>query len=674
MKTLVTSALPYANGPIHLGHMVEYVQTDMYVRFLKSCGEEAIYLCADDTHGTPIELNAAKNNLPPEKFVQQFFEQHQKDFADFDIQFDLFWSTNSPENRHYAEWIYSQLKEKGQIERKSIEQTYCEKDKRFLPDRFVRGACPNCKADDQYGDVCEKCGKAYSPTDLVSPRCALCGTPPVKKSSEHLFFTLSRHADFLKQLFVKPGFLNAGIAAALKQFFDKGLADWDISRDGPYFGFEIPGETNKFFYVWLDAPIGYVSTTEKWAKTTKKYDNALAFWAENADSRIVHVIGKDIVYFHTLFWPAVLKVAGLKVPDKVQVHGHLTVNGEKMSKSRGTFINARPYLDALDPSYLRYFYAANLGSGPEDLDLNLTEFRLRVNADLVNNIGNLANRTLAMLAGPLEGKLSKAADGPGRELIESSLKRALEVREAFGRFDFRAGVKVITEIAQTANQFLTVQEPWRKIKTDAEAARAILSDVAEVAHLLMGLLSPVVPRLSARMAEQLNAPTLTFQAMEKATYPLLDRSRKLGTPAPLIARLEEDQVKAILAEPKPRPVASPPQAAAAPSSTEIEYADFAKVALRVGKVLAAERVPKADKLLKLSVDVGEASPRTIAAGIAEAYAPEQLLGKNVVVVANLKPRALRGIESQGMLLAAGPGGKELVLVDPGSLPPGTEVK
>ncbi|MFZ5469757.1 MAG: methionine--tRNA ligase [Myxococcota bacterium] len=669
MKTLVTSGLPYANGPIHLGHLMEFVQTDTYVRFLRSTGEDVVYLCADDTHGTPIELNAAKHGVAPEEFVQRFFHQHQKDFADFDVQFDYFWSTHSPENKKYAELIYERLKAKGDIDRRAVEQTYCEHDARFLPDRFVRGKCPNCGAADQYGDVCEKCSKAYAPTDLVDPRCALCGKPPVRKKSDHLFFRLSKHAGFLQELIARPEFLHPALAAQLRQFFDKGLADWDISRDGPYFGFPIPGEANKFFYVWLDAPIGYIATTEKWAKQTGKAEDALAYWAEGAKTRIVHFIGKDIVYFHALFWPAVLKVAGLKRPDVVHVHGHLTVNGEKMSKTRGTFINARSYLEVLDPSYLRYFYAANLGPGTEDLDLALGEFRLRVNADLVNNIGNLANRTLTLIE-KLGGKLAPAAVGPGQKLVEDALGRVGEVRAAFARLDYRSAVKVIAEISQSANQFLTVQEPWKKLKTEAEAARRDLSDAAEVAYLVMGLLEPVVPRLSKKIFAQLAAPPLTYAQLASAHYPLLARERSIGTPEPLIARLEEEQVNRIV---QPEPSEAAPKAPAE-AATEIDYADFAKVSLKVGKVLAAERVPKADKLLKLTVDVGEASARTIAAGIAEAYQPEQLVGRQVVVVVNLKPRALRGIESKGMLLAAGPGGKELCLVDPGPMAPGTEVK
>jgi methionyl-tRNA synthetase len=674
-RLLITSALPYANGPIHLGHLVEYVQTDIYVRFLRSSGKDVIYLCADDTHGTPIELNAAKQGVAPEQFVAQFFEQHQADFRDFDVKLDCFWSTNSPENKHYAELIYERLKAAGDIDRRDVEQYYCPNDRRFLPDRFIRGTCPNCKSPDQYGDVCEVCGKAYSPTDLIEPRCALCGTTPIRRKSTHLFFRLSKHGPFLLDLIRKPDFLNPGVASQLQSFFEKGLADWDISRDGPYFGFPIPGEENKFFYVWLDAPIGYIAATERWAKQTGKAKDALSYWAADSDARIVHFIGKDIVYFHALFWPAVLKVANFKIPQRLIVHGHLTVNGEKMSKSRGTFISARQYLEHLDPSYLRYFYAANLGASPEDLDLSLKEFRLRVNADLANNIGNLANRALTMLANSLEKRLAPAGSGAGRTLVEDALRRSSEVRAAFERLEYRAAIKVIAEIAQAANQFLQTQAPWAKLKADPESARAVLSDAAEVAYLLAGLLAPVVPRLADKLFEQLNAPALTFQKIADAKYPLLDRTRPIGIPGPLIGRLEEAQVSAVMSSPKEsQPAAPATQVDAQDVAREVEYAEFAKIILKVGKVLSAERVAKADKLLQLSVDVGEGSPRTIVSGIAEAYAPEPLVGRNVVVVTNLKSRVLRGIESRGMLLTAGPGGSKLTLIDPGDFPPGAEVK
>ncbi len=676
-KTLVTSALPYANGPLHLGHVVEYVQTDILVRFLRSTGREVLYVCADDTHGTPIELSAAREGIPPEEYVATFWEQHRRDFADLDIALDAFYTTHSPENRAYADLIYGRLKDAGDIARRSVEQTYCEVDRRFLPDRFVRGTCPNCFSPDQYGDVCEVCGKTYTPADLLDPHCALCGTPPVRRGSEHLFFRLSTQQAWLQQLIRNPSFLHPAVANQLQAFFDQGLNDWDISREGPYFGFPIPGETNKFFYVWLDAPIGYIATTEKWAKDSGRAANALAYWAEDADADIIHVIGKDIVYFHALFWPAVLKVAHLKVPSRLVVHGHLTVDGTKMSKTRGTFITARTYLDLLDPAYLRYFFASNLGPNPEDFDLSLTEFRQRVNAELVNNFCNLANRVLSLLAGPLGHRLAPAGPGPGQTLVEDALRKAGEVRAAYERYDFRTAVRGAAEISQSANQFLQSRAPWGKVKSEPEMARRDLSDAAEVAYLVAGLLQPVVPKVASQLFQQLQAEPLTFARLERSSYPLLNRGVPIGTPAPLLPRMEEAQVKALVVPESSAP--APSAATGAPPTHQpvagtLSAEDFARVALRVGVVRAAERVPKADKLLKLTVDIGEAVPRTIAAGIAEAYAPEAVVGRRVVVVANLAPRTIRGILSQGMLLAGGPGGAGLRLVDPGDLPPGSEVR
>ncbi len=663
-KTLVTCALPYANGPIHLGHMVEHIQTDIFVRFLRSKGEQVVFLCADDTHGTAIEISAQKQGVTPEAFINQVSEEHQAVFRDFQVSFDHYSSTNSAENKHFAELIYNRAKEAGFITKRDVEQAFDEASNRFLSDRFIKGECPNCGAKDQYGDACEKCNATYGPKELKNPYSVISGKAPVWKSSPHLFFTLSKHEEFLQAQLAKPGFMHPGLATQLQQFFKKGLADWDISRDGPYFGFAIPGETNKFFYVWLDAPIGYISTAEQWAHKTGLAKGALDYWAKDADARIVHVIGKDIVYFHCLFWPSVLEVAQFKVPERVHIHGHLTVNGEKMSKSRGTFINARPYLELLDPNYLRFYYASLLGPGPEDLDFNLTEFRQRVNAELVNNLGNLANRTLSLLA---KGKtLAPANEAVGGQLVRDALAKVKDIAAAFEAFDHRAAIKLILEIGYSANQFLAKAEPWKMVKTDPEAARTVLSEAAEIVYLLTALLEPVVPQLAQKLAVQLNRQPLTFNALQSANYPLLERDNPLGEPSPLINRIEEATVANLVTVPVPETVT--------PTTSEIEYADFAKVELRAGKVLTAEKVPKADKLLKLSVDLGESAPRTIVSGIAEAYAAEQLVGRNVVVVANLKPRPLRGIESRGMILTAGKGGKDLVLLDPGDVPPGSEVK
>ena len=676
-KLLVTSALPYANGPLHLGHVVEYVQSDILVRFLRSKGRDVVFFCADDTHGTPIELSAARQGVPPEQYVASLWAQHRQDFADFGIALDAFHTTHSPENRRYSELIYALLKAAGDIDRRWVEQIYCEVDRRFLPDRFVRGTCPNCRSPDQYGDVCEVCGKTYAPAELIGPRCALCGTPPVRRTSEHLFFRLSRHQAYLQELVSRPGFVPPSVANQLQAFFDQGLNDWDISRDGPYFGFPIPGEADKFFYVWLDAPIGYIATTEKWAKDTGKAADALAYWGEDADAEIIHVIGKDIVYFHALFWPAVLQVAHLKRPSRLVVHGHLTLDGAKMSKSRGTLVDARTYLDVLDPAYLRYFFGANLGPTPEDFDLSLADFRQRVNGELVNNFCNLANRVLSLLAGPLGGKLATPGNGPGRQLVEESLRRAADVRAAYERLDFRSAVRAAMEISQGANQFLQVRAPWAKVKAEPEVARADLSDAAEVAYLVGALLQPVVPTVANQLFAQLQAPPLTFAGLEQARYPLLDRARPVGTPSPLLPRMEEAQVKRLIVPEGTDK--SPPKSAAprvAPPDTappQLAPHELGRIDLRVGTVLSAERVPNADKLLRLGVDLGEGGPRSVVAGLAEAYAPEALVGRRVVLVANLAQRTIRGIPSQGMVLAGGPGGPSLRLVDPGERPPGTPV-
>jgi methionyl-tRNA synthetase len=675
-KILVTSALPYANGPIHLGHLVEYLLTDFWVRFKRSCGEDIVYVCADDTHGTPIEIKASQMGITPEALVRQVGEEHRRDFAAFGVQFDHYDSTNSPENKHYAELIFDRLRKAGHIVKKPLELTFCEHDKRFLPDRYVRGTCPNpkCQATDQYGDVCEKCGSTYAPTDLKDPKCAICGKPPVRRTSEHYFFKLADFADFLKEWSGKEGTLDPAIRNNLMGgWLGTGLADWCISRDGPYFGFTIPGETDKFFYVWLDAPIGYISSTERMlaARGGKGADLALAYWDEKADARIIHFIGKDILNFHALFWPAMLKGAQFKRPEKLFVHGMLTINGEKMSKSRGTFITASQYLEVLDPSYLRYFYAANLGPSPEDIDLSLKEFRLKVNAELVNNLGNLCNRALSILATRLGGKLSSDRNAA---LLDDALKVVPLVRAAYDKLEVRAAVRAVVELGERTNKFVQDSRPWEKVVSAPDEARRDLSTVADIAYLVAALLSPVVPKVSEEIATQLNAKLLTFKDLEKATGALLPAGHTIGVPKPIIGRLEEKVVEKLVAS---TPALASAEATKAASSTPavVTYDDFARLDLRVGRILTAERVPKADKLLRLSVDLGEPEPRVIAAGIAEAYAPEQVVGKRIVVVANLAKRAIRGIESNGMLLAAGEPKTGLVLVDvPGEVPVGTRVK
>ncbi|MFN7133164.1 MAG: methionine--tRNA ligase, partial [Myxococcales bacterium] len=563
-RILVTSALPYANGSIHLGHLVEYLQTDIYVRFLRSAGRDVIYVCADDTHGTPIEIRAMSEGITPEALVQRIGEEHRRDFADFGVSFDHYDSTNSPENRAYAELVFERLKKGGYIEKRGMELNYCEKDQRFLPDRYVKGTCPKCGATDQYGDVCEKCGSTYAPTDLKDPYCAVCGTRPVRRTSEHYFFKLGQFTEFLKEWSGREGTLDPTIRNnLLGGWLGTGLNDWCVSRDGPYFGFQIPGEKDKYFYVWLDAPIGYISSTERYLKGKDRSATAMTYWDENADATIIHVIGKDILNFHALFWPAMLKGAGFKRPDRLVVHGMLTVNGEKMSKSRGTFIQARQYLDKLDPSYLRYFYAANLGPSPEDIDLSLKEFRLKVNAELVNNLGNLCNRTLSILATKLDGRLGEERVQP---LLDDAFATAKAAREAFERLEFRTGIKAIVELGERANKYVQDHKPWEKVATAPDEARRDLSTLAEVAYVIAALLSPVVPKLSEELFSQLNAKPLTYADLERPKQPLLPPGHAIGAPKPLIGRLDEKVVEQLVATVAPAP--EKPQKAEKPKGGE----------------------------------------------------------------------------------------------------------
>ena len=684
-RMLVTAALPYANGPIHLGHIVEHVQTDVFVRALRSLGREAVFLCADDTHGTPIEVSARKQNITPEALVARYATEHQRDFADFQVEHAFYGSTNSPQNRTYAELIFERLRAGGHIQKRPVEQFYCETDQRFLPDRFIRGTCPNCKTADQYGDVCEACGKTYSPTELIEPRCSLCGRPPVRRSSDHYFVGLAAFTGFLKE-FTASGALDPVVRNGLQKWFEEGLADWDVSRDGPYFGFKIPGETDKYFYVWLDAPIGYISTTELWC------GDALRYWAPDADAEIVHVIGKDIVYFHTLFWPAMLRGAHFKVPDRVAVHGMLTMNGEKMSKTRGTFINARDYLDKLDPAYLRYFLASNLGPTPEDIDLSLEEFRNRVNAELVNNIGNLCNRSLKMIAANFGGRLADARESPRRP----SSGRAIwcgrpACTTSASSTATRSGAPRRWAIGPTSTWRIGRRGTPSKTETRpaAKPHTATFRFPPRWPTCWVPCSTRSFPVSWSSSSNSWGRPRSPSHGRWRPKDPCFLPNHTIGEPRPLIPRLEAKQVEALIqvqgspaAEVSPvaarLPTPSVPAVVAA-SNRDIAYDDFAKVDIRVGRVLTCEPVPGADKLLKLSVDVGEPQPRTIASGIARFYKPEALVGRSLLVVVNLAPREFKklSVTSFGMILASSGSGTEekLAVVDaPPGLPPGSTVK
>jgi methionyl-tRNA synthetase len=692
-RLLVTSALPYANGSIHLGHLVEYVQTDVYVRFRRAIGDEVTYVCAADSHGTPIEVNAAKAGVPPREFVEKYRAEQHQDFKRFLVEFSTYYTTDSDENRKWAWRIYDALKAKGLIYKRSVEQLYCQVDGRFLPDRFVKGTCPKCGAPDQYGDVCERCGTTYDPRDLKDPRCAICGTPPVVRASDHAYVDLKAVEPRIRRWVEAEGHLEPAVREQVKGWLAD-LQDWCITRDPPYFGFPVndPDFPGKFLYVWVDAPIGYLSSAEHYFAEEAPPDRRLApgafearYLATGAPSRLEHFIGKDILRFHAVFWPAMLEAAGLKTPDRMAVHGHLTVNGEKMSKSRGTFITGKTYLDAgLDPQLLRYFYAANLGPGIADLDLSLDEFRNRINADLANNVANLASRLFALLQ-RLPGPLEASPEPAVAELARGALRGA---RAAYLALELREAVRLATEVANACNRRLQESKPWED--PGAPGSRAVLFTAAKALRAVAVILGPVLPRFCDGLLAAFGQPRP--QPWTEDLDPFAGPPVVAAERPPQVARLEAKQVaKLIAVEPEAKAPAPPlaaqrVSASASPSETAsqvtahptpgvIGYEDFAKVELRVALVRAAKAVPKADKLLELSVDVGEPAPRTIVAGIALAYPdPQALVGRRIVVVANLEPRALRGITSQGMLLAAGEAANlQLVTVGEG-IAPGTRVK
>ncbi|MBI5814807.1 MAG: methionine--tRNA ligase [Nitrospinae bacterium] len=672
-KTIVvTAALPYANGSIHLGHLVEYIQTDIFVRFQKMKGVDCRFFCADDTHGAPIMIRAKNEGTTPEAVIERYYKEHTADFDTFHIRFDNYDSTNSPTNRELAEGIFNSLKAAGAIVTRDVEQTYCEHDKMFLPDRFVRGVCPKCSAPDQYGDSCDVCGAHYDTTDLKEPRCSLCGAAPTRRSSAHYFFRVADYMESLKK-FMEGDALQPEVKNFLATWLKEGLKEWDISRDGPYFGFNIPGEADKYFYVWLDAPIGYLSSAKNWAAREGKSFEQM--W-KNGDSEIHHFIGKDIVYFHTLFWIPMLTGSGYRLPDRIHVHGFLTINGEKMSKSRGTFINARDFADHINPELLRYYYATKLKNSVDDLDINFQDFVFRVNAELVNKIANLGSRTITILNknAALENRLGKIAASESG-MMDEITGAAERIKGHYEACDFALAVKEMTAMADVANVFIDRAAPW-DIKDDVERLREVLTAGINAFAIITAYLKPVAPVFAEKVERILKVEPFnwndTARTLEnhvigqferlmdrvdmKAVEKVLEKAKQKGEaakPAPAAhGHLTKHGEDATPAAPPARPEEKP----------RIEYDDFAKVELRTAKVLAAEKLPKADKLLKLTMDVG-GEQRTIVAGIAKAYTPEEMVGKTVVIVANLKPRKLMGVESNGMVLAVNDG-ETLTLVSP----------
>ena len=667
-KILVTSALPYANGDIHIGHLVEYIQTDIYVRFLRLIGKDVIYMCASDAHGTPIEINARNRGITPTELVAHYNKKHQEDFATFEISFDEFYTTDSPENRRHCETIYSRAKEKGHISIRDIEQSYCGHCGRFLPDRFIKGTCPRCGTVDQYGDVCESCGATYQPTDLGDAHCALCGNPPSLKTSKHFFFKLGDFRDFLVKWTAEPGRLQEAELAFVRNWIDQGLEDWDISRDGPYFGFKIPGEEDKFFYVWLDAPIGYIAATEHFCASQNNRTMEEYWLDHDSDAVIHHFIGKDIAYFHTLFWPATLKAADYRLPSAVHVHGFLTVDGRKMSKSRGTFITARQFADILSPWHLRYYYATKFSDSIDDLDLNVGEFVNRINAELVNNITNLISRAVGFLNKRLESKLGNIPHDAG-DLVRQ-VEAAVEMaRKEYESLRFGQAVRHILLISDTANNYIQQNEPWSAIKSDPERARDILTFAVNCVKIVTVLLKPILPEFCRRVEKILDVGELKWS---DTAFDM--ENREIGRFEKLLDRLEPGALEKLIEESQARAGADQPTPEVPEFADEISIEDFAKIDIRAGKILSAEDVKGAEKLLKLEVDLGR-EVRTVFAGIKGYFDPEELVGKTVAVLANLKPRKMRFGVSQGMMLAGidEQGNAGLCELNP-AIPPGTRIR
>ena len=657
-KILITSALPYANGPIHLGHLVEYIQTDIWSRFQKQRGNQCYYVCADDAHGTPIMLKADREGITPEELIAQVGKEHLSDFTEFGIQFDNYHSTHSEENKQFSSLIYERLRDDGHITSRSITQAYDPVKEMFLPDRFIKGDCPKCDAKDQYGDNCEVCGATYSPTELKNAVSAVSGEKPIEKDSVHYFFKLADFNTMLKEWTTTEGHLQNEVSNKLAEWLEGGLHEWDISRDAPYFGFEIPDAPGKYFYVWLDAPIGYMASFKNLcAKQNLDFDE---FWSKDSKAELYHFIGKDIIYFHALFWPAMLSGAGFRTPSAVFAHGFLTVNGEKMSKSRGTFIKARTYLDHLNPEYLRYYFAAKLGSGVDDIDLSFEDFTLRVNSDLVGKVVNIASRCSGFIKKRFAGQLSAHCSEP--ELFQQFIGANDEIAALYESREYGKAMREIMALADKANQYIDEKKPWLIAKEEGkdQELHDICSMGINLFRLLVTYLKPVLPKLATESEDFLNIPD---QVWPSAAEPLLNHEIKPFKA--LMTRVDETKIAAIVEESQENlaKITEPVAKKFDPIANEIEFEDFAKIDLRIAKIIKAEHIKGADKLLQLTVDIGDET-RNVFAGIKSAYNPEDLEGKLTVVVANLKPRKMKFGMSEGMVLAAGPGGEDLWVLHP----------
>ena len=662
---LVTSALPYANGSLHLGHLLETIQTDIWVRFQKLRGHDCLYVCADDTHGTAIMLKAEQLGITPEQLIAQIRREHEQDFADFLIGFDNYHSTHSDENKHYSELIYKRVRGASKIAERAITQAYDPEKNIFLADRYIKGICPKCKAEDQYGDNCEVCSATYSPSELLNPRSLISGATPVQKESVHFFFKLPEFSAFLKT-WTRAGHLQDEVANKLAEWLDSGLQEWDISRDAPYFGFEIPDAPGKYFYVWLDAPVGYMASLQNYLNKQKRSADFDNYWGKASKAELYHFIGKDIINFHALFWPALLDTAGFRTPTKIFAHGFLTVNGKKMSKSRGTFINARTYLKHLQPEYLRYYFAAKLGSGVEDIDLNLDDFIQKVNSDLVGKLVNIASRCAKFINSD-DNCLSAALTEP--VLWQQFVARSDEIAACYEEREYTKAMREIMALADIANEYIATKAPWVLAKQEGKAqeVKDICSTGINLFRVLVIYLKPVLPELAKQCELFLNDALLWPTHIQ----PL--QNHTIANFKPLMQRIDKDKVDAMLEEEKKNMPAAPANTAAAKPAAaaqeaiapEISIDDFMKVDLRIAKIVNAQHVAGADKLLQLTLDLGN-STRNVFSGIKSAYQPEQLIGRLTVVVANLAPRKMKFGMSEGMVLAAGPGGKDIFLLSPDS--------
>lgn len=715
-RILVTSALPYANGPIHLGHLVEYIQTDIWVRFQRMRGHECLYVCADDAHGTPIMLKARERGITPEDQINQVRNEHTTDFARFGIGFDYYHTTHSAENRHFAELIYTRLRDAGHIARRTIRQAYDPLQNMFLPDRFIKGECPRCGAADQYGDSCEVCGATYTPSDLKNPVSAISGAVPVERESEHYFFQLADFEAVLRD-WIDRGALQPAVRHKLDEWFEAGLSDWDISRDAPYFGFEIPDAPGKYFYVWLDAPIGYMASFQALCAWREAQGAALAFddfWAPESTAELYHFIGKDIAYFHTLFWPAMLHGAGFRMPTAVFAHGFLTVNGLKMSKSRGTFIRAETFARYVTPEYLRYYFAAKLGSEVEDIDLNLEDFAARVNADLVGKLANIASRCAGFITSHFDGMLAslqseyaeskqpnnRNAPFLGHAFVGSTFPGAAEqytlredgfitlnsleskeqfIAEAYENRDYAKVIRSVMECADSVNHYIQKAEPWKLAKQNQNDPE--IQEIATIAlnsfRILVIYLKPVVPKLAAEAEKFLNIKEIQWDDIKNPLF-----GHQINPYHPLAHRVQPEQIKAIVdasKSPSAEPAFNP---LIARQADDIDIPDFlptigieefAKIDLRIARIVDAQAVEGADKLLRLTLDLGS-EQRTVFAGIKSAYRPADLTGRLTVMVANLAPRKMKFGLSEGMVLAAGDGSGIYLLAPDSGATPGMRVK